>query len=260
MTSETNTTRPSIILLTNDDGINAPGLWALCDAVRDLGEVWVVAPDQERSGVSHAFTLATPLRVEKHPRHGVENCYAISGTPVDAAKLAIRGILPERPALLVAGINRGENSGVNLLYSGTVAGAMEGAIIGIPSIAISLAGNSEFDYTAAAAFARKVCKRVLADGLPFGTLLNVNVPNIAADIKGVKVTHQAESHYREEIERRTDPRGREYYWIGGANALVGDGAGSDMEAIRQGFISVTPIHARLTNPDLIPALEGWNLE
>jgi len=254
-----------LILLTNDDGINAAGLWALAEAVRDLGEVWIVAPERERSGVSHAFTLATPLRFAHHPRRGFNNVYAVSGTPVDAAKFALNRLLPRRPDLLLAGVNRGENSGINILYSGTVAGAMEGAMVGIPSIAVSIAWYDHDEETSvldvAVKFTRRLSERVLRDGLPFGVMLNVNIPNLPADrIKGVRATSQTESHYKETIDCRSDPRGNEYFWISGVNTVVGDGDGGDMNAVREGYISVSPICPRLTDYTFLEVLKRWNLE
>jgi len=249
------------ILLSNDDGIYSPGLKALMKAVDDLGEVWVVAPDIEQSGVSHAFSLTGPLRVEQAKLDGCERCYAVRGTPVDTVKLALREILPELPDTVISGINRGENSGVNILYSGTVSGAMEGAILGIPSIAVSVASYLNPVYDLAAEFTRKICPLVMDARLPIGTLVNINVPGVEADeIKGVKITHQAESHYEEEIEKRLDPRLQEYYWIGGYNVLNHNGAGSDMEAVREGYISVTPIRVDQTDREFMQVMKGWKFE
>lgn len=253
-----------LILITNDDGINAPGIWALAEAVRDLGEVWIVAPDRERSGVSNAFTLMTPLRYFHQPRNGFENVYAVTGTPVDAAKFALHGLMPKMPDLVFSGINRGENTGINLLYSGTVAGAMEGAIIGIPSIAVSIVwpkhSDKSTEYSLASSFARRLAERVLEEGLPFGTMLNVNVPNIPeSDLKGILITPQAESHYEEIIDKRSDPRGNEYFWISGVNKLIDENADSDMKAVREKYIAVTPVCARLTNEGFLKELKGWNL-
>lgn len=253
------------ILITNDDGINAPGIWALADAVKDLGEIWIVAPDRERSGVSHAFTLMTPLRYLHLPRNGFDNVFAITGTPVDAAKFALRGLLPGKPDLLLSGINRGENTGVNLLYSGTVAGAMEGAIIGIPSIAVSITWNKEAKnngaFSTAALIARKLCEKVLQEGLRFGTMLNVNIPGVPQDkLRGVKLVRQAESHYNEIIDKRSDPRGDDYFWISGINHLLDEKSPSDMKAVRDGYIAITPICARLTDDLSLTEMKGWNLE
>jgi len=237
----------------------------LAEAVKELGDIWIVAPDTERSGVSHSFTLMVPLRSFHFPRNGFDNVFAITGTPVDAAKFALRGLLPRSPDLVLSGINRGENTGVNLLYSGTIAGAMEGAIVGIPSIAISIAwsklSRGAFDYSFAAKFARKIAETTLTNGLPFGTMLNVNIPNLPADqIKGVSVTPQAESHYNEVIEKRQDPRGDEYFWISGINQMIDPNGDNDMQSVRNGHIAVTPICARLTNESFLNELKGWNLD
>ncbi len=250
-----------IILLTNDDGIYAPGLRALYEALEGIGELWVVAPEGERSGVSHSFSLAMPLRVDPVRSNGTIFGYSVSGSPVDSAKIALRSILPGRPALVVSGINRGENSGINVIYSGTVAAAMEGAIVGIPSIAVSVVWSEKVDYAATGRFTRRLCEKVLNTGLPYGTLLNVNVPALPEErIKGVHISPMAESHYIEDIDRRTDPRGREYYWISGMNTLVGDSAGTDMQAVRDGYIAVTPICARMTDRNFLETMQDWNLE
>ncbi len=207
----------------------------------------------------------TPLRYFHLPRDGFENVYAVTGTPVDAAKFALRGLMPRLPDLVLSGINRGENTGINLLYSGTIAGAMEGAIIGIPSIAVSIAwskySHKASDYLTAAAFARRLAEKVLRTGLPFGTMLNVNVPNGSAnEMLGVAVVPQAESHYLETIDKRSDPRGNEYFWISGINKMVDSNSDSDMKSVREKYIAVTPIAARLTNEAFLNELRGWNLE
>ncbi len=249
------------ILITNDDGIYSPGLLALLDAMQDLGEVWLVAPAVEQSGVSHAFSLTGPLRVQKVKINQYDRCFAVRGTPVDVVKLALGEILPEPPDMIISGINRGENSGVNILYSGTVAGAMEGAILGIPSMAVSLATYKSPDYTFAAEFTRKLVGILAKNKLPLGTLINVNIPPLnKEEIKGVKITCQASSHYAEEVEKRQDPRGRDYFWIGGYIVLDGDNSGSDMRAIKDGYISITPIQMSQTNHDFIPVLKEWKFD
>lgn len=250
-----------IILLTNDDGIHAQGLRALKEALSGLGDIRVIAPATEQSGVSNAFSLVAPLRVEEITDNGKLFGHAVSGTPADAVKLALRNILPEKPALIVSGINRGENSGINILYSGTVAGAMEGAIVGIPSIAVSITNNHITNYDFCGVFSRKLCTLVLKNGLPHGTMLNVNIPPLPEkEIKGVRITHQADSYYQEVIQQRKDPRGVQYYWIGGTMNVLDDGEGSDVKALREGFVSITPLHPRMTNYEYIPVLSGWNLE
>lgn len=250
-----------LILLTNDDGLYAAGLAALKDALTDLGDVWAVAPAVEQSGVSHAFSITGPLRSEKVVLNGKVYGYSISGTPVDTVKLALGEILPEPPALVVSGINLGENTGINILYSGTVAAAMEGTALGIPSIAVSLATFRSPDYSFTAEFTRKLCRKLPKLQLPADTLLNVNVPVLKRDqIRGVKITCQADSHYDEEIERRLDPRSREYYWIGGRNVLDSKGNDNDMAAVRNGYVSITPLKINQTNHNLIPVLEELQLD
>ncbi len=249
------------ILLTNDDGIYAPGLTALRRVMMELGEVWVVAPAVEQSGVSHGFSLIGPLRCEMITLDGSKRCYAVQGTPVDTVKLALHEILPELPDLVVSGINSGENSGVNLLYSGTLAAAMEGAILGIPSIAVSLASFTSTDYSFAAEFTLKLSSMILKNKPPHGTLLNVNIPAVSREkIRGIRITHQASSHYEEEINKRVDPRGRDYFWISGRNALDGDGGGSDMEAVRDGYISITPVKVTQTDNEFISSLKEWTFD
>jgi len=249
-----------LILLTNDDGINASGLKALKDAMSELGEVWVVAPATEQSGVSHGFSLRGPLKVDEVHSDGRLFGHAVSGTPVDAVKVAVRALLPRMPDLVVSGINAGENTGVDLLYSGTVAGAMEGAMLGIPSLAFSLASRSYTDFDASAQFASKICRNVLERGLPAGLMVNVNVPPFPLDqIKGVRITRQGNSFYEEALERREEPGGVKYYWKRWAKSLSEDGNGSDVCAIRDGYISITPIHSRLTETAMIPVMEEWQL-
>lgn len=248
------------ILLTNDDGIDAPGIKALFEGLRDLGEVWVVAPSDERSGVSHAFSIHGPLRVDHADWVPGSRGYGVHGTPVDAVKLAIRSLMPEAPDLVVSGINRGENTGVDLLYSGTVAAAMEGAVFGVPSVAISLASKDSGDYSVAARFAADIVVEIFRRGLPPEIMLNVNVPPLPeAQIRGVKVTHQAQSRYVEQVRRIDSPNGGECYWVEYEKILTAEGSGSDIEAIRQNYISVTPIHAKLTVTELLPQIEEWNL-
>ncbi|MFH0765704.1 MAG: 5'/3'-nucleotidase SurE [Calditrichota bacterium] len=248
-----------IILLTNDDGINAPGLRALFNALQGLGELWVVAPLHERSGVSHAFTPQGPLRVEESVWDGIR-VYAVEGNPADAVKIAVRSLLPEKPALVVSGINNGENTGIDLIYSGTVAGAREGAIFGIPALAMSKLSKNYPDFSASAAFARRMSQWILERGLPPGILLNVNVPaRPESQIRGVRITHQAASRYEEVVDRQSLGDGVSACdWVDYYKILAEDGHGSDFEAVKAGFISVTPVHHRLTDFDFIPQLERWD--
>ncbi len=250
-----------LILLTNDDGIQAPGLRALKEALGGLGELWVVAPAVEQSGVSHGFSLRGPLLVDEVKRNGDLFGYAVGGTPVDAVKVALQALLPKPPDLVVSGINRGENTGVDLLYSGTVAGAMEAAVMGFPAMAISQVGPDYDEFSAAADFARRICQQVVSNSLPPGVMLNVNVPPLSSSqIRGVKVTRQGSSHYEEYLERREETNGVKYYWTRWAKSLTEDSDGTDVKAVRDGYISVTPIHAQLTHSELLSVLEGWKLE
>lgn len=249
------TKTPPIILVSNDDGVRSEGIASLAEALRRVGTVYVVAPDRERSAAGHSLTLTSPLRVEK-VAHRV---YAVDGTPTDCVNLAVNGILRKKKiALLASGINKGANMGDDITYSGTVSAAMEGTILGIPSIAVSLASRNNFRFEVAAAFAVRVARRILRRGLPSDTLLNINVPNVTEDeLRGVKVTRQGKRIYGDAIVEKRDPRGRKYYWIGGDAQNRQDIPGSDLEAVEQGLISVTPIHLDLTNYASMRQLRRW---
>ncbi len=248
------------ILITNDDGIYAEGIRALAQSLKGLGRITVVAPEAERSAVGHAITLSDPIHIKRVYRGGSFFGYSTSGTPADCVKLAIKSIMKRRPDIVASGINLGPNVGYSVLYSGTVSGATEGAILGIPSFAISLATFTNPDYRVAAAFARRLVRRIVAnDGLPRGTLLNVNVPAVGrAKIKGVRVTRQGERVIDERFDKREDPRKRVYFWLTGEN-IRSDVSDSDTETIRRNYISVTPIHSDMTDHDLRPVLETWKL-
>jgi len=245
-----------LILVTNDDGYDAPGLAALVEAVEPLGEVVVAAPDRERSGAGHALTLDFPLRVaEVEPGR-----FRIDGTPTDCVHLGVFSLTAGRqPDLVVSGINRGLNVGDDVTYSGTVAGALEGTLLHIPSIAFSVAtvdrGRAEFSL--AAAFARTLAGLVLARKLPPGVLLNVNAP--AGPAKGVRVTRQGTRTYRATAEQRLDPSGRPYFWIAGVDMTPADEPDGDHRAIRDGFVSITPLQANLTHESSLRALAEWDL-
>ncbi len=237
------------ILLSNDDGIASEGLAALQEALASLDEVWVVAPDRDQSAVSHSLTLHRPLRIEQVGRRA----FAVDGTPTDCVNLAINGILPERPRLVVSGINRGANLGDDITYSGTVSAAMEGTLLGVPAIAISLLGTERFDFSPAAAFAHWLATQLLCDHLPPDSLLNVNVPGLPQhEIKGFALTRQGKRRYGDAIVEKVDPRGKKYYWIGGNQLDFVDTEGTDFSAVRRGLISITPLHLDLTN---YPSLE-----
>jgi 5'/3'-nucleotidase len=246
-----------LILVSNDDGIHAEGIRALADALVGLGEIVVVAPDRERSAVSHALTLHRPLRVEMvgPGRH------AVDGTPTDCVNLAVNGILPRRPALVVSGINQGANLGDDVTYSGTVSAAMEGTLLGIPSIAVSLIGRAEFRFDVAAGFTRRLAAWVLECGLPADTLLNVNVPapDDGRPVRSFALTRMGRRRYGDAIVEKVDPRGKKYYWIGGEEIECEDAEGTDFHAVGQGLISVTPIHLDLTNYRSFDALRALQL-
>lgn len=232
------------ILLSNDDGIQSEGLTALENILSKIGEIFTVAPDRAQSSMSHALTLHRPLRVsELAPRR-----LAVDGTPVDCVKLALTGLLPVKPNLVVSGINKGPNLGDDIIYSGTVSAAIEGALLGIPAIAVSLVTFKHFDFCAAAEFAATLVEHIAARGIPPKTLLNVNVPSCAKnEIKGWRVTRMGKRHYSENIVERVDPRGGKYYWIGGDDLGFADEAGTDCKTVAEGYISVTPLQVDLTD-------------
>jgi len=234
-----------MILVSNDDGIHSDGLRALHDSLAPLDEVVVVAPDRERSAASHSLTLHRPLRVED-VRPG---WYAVDGTPTDCVLLGVNTLVRERPRLVVSGINRGANLGDDLHYSGTVSAAMEAMLLGIPSIAVSLAARRAFRFEEAARFAERLAAYVLEEGLPSGTLLNVNVPETGegAVPEGFRLTRHGRRRYSDAITEHVDPRGRKFYWIGGDEVEGVQEEGTDFAAIAAGMVSVTPIHLDLTN-------------
>lgn len=240
-----------VILVTNDDGIRAAGIRALAEALDELGEVQVVAPDREQSAVGHALTLHRPVRVEQVD----ERWLAVNGTPSDCVNLAVLGLLPEPPALLVSGINHGSNLGDDVTYSGTVAAAMEGALLGVPSMAISQVEPDAGGFEAAAEVARLVAARVLVEGLPRQTLLNVNVP--PGRPAGIRVTRLGRRVYRDKAVRDVDPRGRPYYWIGAGAPEWDEDEDSDIAAIRNGFATVTPVHLDLTHYPALRHMAAW---
>jgi 5'-nucleotidase len=249
-----------VILITNDDGIHSPGLIALSTALKELGDIYIVAPDRERSAASHSLTLHRPLKVEKL-REGV---YSIDGTPTDCVILAINRLLPEKPALVASGINKGGNLGGDITYSGTVSGAFEGTILGIPSFAISLVTGEEaqpLHFETASSFAKKIGKFILEKSLPPDTLLNINVPNVdRSKIRGVRFTHQGKMAYNNSIKEIYDPRGKRHYWIGGSQLHLEHSEDTDIQAVQDGYISITPIHFDLTNYEALNSLKtSFNL-
>lgn len=251
--------RPNI-LVCNDDGIFSPGIRALADALGTIGNVDVVAPNAQQSAVGHALTVADPLRVERYEHNGEFFGRAVNGTPADCVKLAVSHLLPHKPDLLVSGINFGRNTAVSLVYSGTVSGATEGTMLGIPSIAVSLDNFApDADFGPSAKVARSMAEQVLERGLPPGVLLNVNVPAVPSEkIRGIRTAPQGESFWNDHYDERKDPMGRTYYWLEGEYRMTGEG--SDDHALNDGYISVTPIHYRLTDQEMLERLSTWNLE
>lgn len=244
-----------LILISNDDGIRSEGLARLASALKRVGTVYVVAPDRERSAASHSLTLHRPLRVHKV---GAQS-YAVDGTPTDCVTLAINGILPARPDIVVSGINHGGNLGEDVSYSGTVSAAMEGTLLGIPSIAFSLAGRDGYDFTAAASFASRLVRHVFKSGLPKDTLLNVNVP-AGRSVRNYKITTLGKRFFSDVVVEKVDPRGKKYYWIGGDMVRWEGGKEADFQAIQDGFVSITPIHLDMTNYDTIKELRRWSIK
>ncbi|THB76959.1 MAG: 5'/3'-nucleotidase SurE [Desulfobulbaceae bacterium] len=231
-----------IILITNDDGIHSSGLAALKSALTPLGRVITVAPDRDNSAISHALTMDRPLRIQQ-----VEtDTYCVNGTPTDCVALGLNKILEAKPDLLVSGINLGPNLGDDISYSGTVSAAIEGTMYSIPSMAVSAAGREPYDFARAEKIIRTLSLKVMDYGLPANTLMNINVPNIA-HLEGIKVTRQGRRLWKQPVQEIADPRGRTFYWIGGGTPLLDGGRGTDVEAINNNYISVTPIHLDLTN-------------
>ena len=245
------------ILISNDDGIEATGIRVLADSMRGLGGVTIVAPDKNRSGASNSLTLDAPIRI-KELEDGV---YRVAGTPTDCVHVALTGLLDEDPDIVVSGINAGANLGDDVIYSGTVAAAMEGRFLGYPAVALSLVlGEQEqpHNYDTAGEAAIRLVRQLQRDPLPADTILNVNVPDCPwSEIRGFEVTRLGHRHRAEPVVKTRDPRGREMYWIGPAGAEQDAGPGTDFDAVRRKFISVTPIHVDLTRYQALDQVAGW---
>jgi len=245
------------ILISNDDGIEATGIRVLANSMRDLGGVTIVAPDKNRSGASNSLTLDAPIRI----RETEEGVYRVSGTPTDCVHVALTGLLDEDPDIVVSGINSGANLGDDVIYSGTVAAAMEGRFLGLPAIALSLVfgeNSQQHFYDTAGEAAIRLVKQLQRDPLPADTILNVNVPDYPwSEIRGFEVTRLGHRHRAEPAIKAKDPRGREMYWIGPAGAEQDAGPGTDFDAVRRRFISVTPIHVDLTRYQALDQVAGW---
>ena len=240
-----------LILVVNDDGITAPGILALVEVAKKFGEVVVVAPDKPQSGMGHAVSLNTALRLNHSEKDGV-NYYACSGTPVDCVKMGVSKLLKHKPDLIVSGINHGSNSSINIIYSGTMSAAIEGAMEGISSIGFSLCNHSiEADFTAAKIYIEKIIKEVLTQKYK-GICLNVNIPSLSADlIKGIKVCKQANGNWEEEFDERVDPSGKSYYWLTGKFVVYDKGDDTDEWALNNNYVSVVPVKHDFTNYSLM---------
>ncbi len=249
------------ILVTNDDGIDSPGILALVKAMREVGDVIVVAPDRQQSAVGHALTVSSPLRATPFHRDGEMFGWAINGTPADCVKLAVSTLLEHRPDIVVSGINHGSNTSVNAIYSGTVSAATEGTLMGIPSMAVShVSFDHRADMSLAGEVATKIASQLRSLDLPQGTLLNVNIPDVARDaFKGLRVTRQGHSVWKDYYERRRDPQGREYFWLTGEFVSVAEVDDADDIAVANGWAAITPIHYELTNFDAYRRLQSSDL-
>ena len=244
-------------LLSNDDGYLAPGLAALAEAIRPLGDLEVLAPEQDRSGASNSLTLDRPLRM----RTGLNGFHdLVGGTPTDCVHLAVTGIFAETPDMVVSGINRGANMGDDVLYSGTVAAATEGRFLGLPAIAVSLAGRDSTHFSTAARVAAKLVTGVLSHALPADTILNVNVPDLPyEEIRGFEVTRLGRRHKSDMVIPAADPRGDPVYWIGPSGREADAGPGTDFDAVRRGYVSITPLDLDMTRYNFLDGLSQWLL-
>lgn len=251
------------ILITNDDGITAPGIRNLVEAVKDLGKIIVVAPDKAQSGMGHAITIGYPLRMNKVETFGNIEAWQVSGTPVDCVKLAVDKILHGKPDLCLSGINHGANHSINVIYSGTMSAAMEASIESIPSIGFSLLDYSyEADFTTARHYVRQIVSSLISKKLDKHFLLNVNIPSIALElVKGVKVCRQAYAKYEEDFEERKDPSGKRYFWLTGEFLNFDKGKDTDVWALQNNYVSVVPVQFDLTNYKIKSQLEKtWKIK
>ena len=249
------------ILVTNDDGIEAPGIQVLADALKEIGDVTIIAPLKEQSGVGHGITMQIPLRVINYDKNGKFFGYAVNGTPADCVKIGVRNIMKETPDLVVSGINHGSNTAINIIYSGTVSAAREASIMDIPSMAISLTNHAGTDFRFCGKIARLLAGKMIGKDLPKGTLLNVNVPDVPEDqIKGVCLTTQGKSKWDDVYEQRVDPNGRDYYWLTGNLTVLDTEIETDQAAIKNNYVSITPIHFDLTDYAAYEKMKKWEIE
>lgn len=251
-----------LILITNDDGIVAPGIRALIAVMKEIGEVVVVAPDSPQSAMGHAITINNTLKLERvHIDKEIDQEYSCSGTPVDCVKIAVNEILNRKPDLCVSGINHGSNSSINVIYSGTMSAAVEAGIEGIPAIGFSLLDYSwDADFEPIKNYVKQIALEVLKKGLPEGVILNVNFPKLPAEtIKGIKICRQAKAMWQEEFDKRTNPQGKEYYWLTGTFVNQDKGTDTDEWALENGYISIVPVQFDLTAHHAIQQLNAWEL-
>jgi 5'-nucleotidase len=251
--------RKPLILVTNDDGINAPGIRALIEVVKSMGEVVVVAPDKPQSGMGHAITLNNTLRVNKIKDEPNYKEFSSSGTPVDCVKLAVKKILHRQPDLLVSGINHGYNSSINVIYSGTMSAAIEGALENIPSIGFSLGNYSiEADFRAASIISETVIREALKHKMPEKICLNVNIPPIAfEEINGIKICRQSDANWDENFDERVDPNGNKYYWLTGVFKNYDNGEDTDLWALSNNYVSIVPVQYDLTSYKAMDNIRSW---
>lgn len=254
-------TKKPLILVTNDDGINAPGLRSLISIMNTIGEVVVVAPDSPQSGMGHAITVDSTLYVQKLNSDGPQLEYSCSGTPADCVKLAIRELLDRTPDLCVSGINHGSNASINVIYSGTMSAALEAGIEGIPAIGFSLLNYDWLaNFDACQHFVKIITEHVLNEGLPKDVILNVNIPDLSAEnIKGIKICRQARGNWVEAFDKRKNPSGRDYYWLSGKFVNLDKGRDTDEWALEHGYVSVVPVQFDLTAHHAIKTLDNWKL-
>jgi 5'-nucleotidase len=253
--------KDKLILVTNDDGLNSVGIASLVESMSNLGEVIVVAPDEPQSGMSQAITVKHPLRVKEAQLNG-SKCFAVNGTPTDCVKLAFNRLLPRKPDLLVSGINHGSNSSTSVLYSGTMGAALEGCVNGVPSIGFSLISyDQKADFNPAIKYTNLIAARVLTEGLPLHTCLNVNIPYVAEnEIKGIRICRQTMGFWQEEFDRRNDPMGHEYYWLTGEYYnREPEAVDTDEWALKNNYIAIVPLHTDLTSYSTIDLIKKWDL-
>jgi 5'-nucleotidase len=252
--------RKPVIFVTNDDGLNAPGLRKLIGIMRSLGTVIVVAPDKPQSGTAHAITINVPLRLKTIVKERGYEEYSCNGTPVDCVKLGFRVVLKGHPDMLVSGVNHGSNASINIIYSGTMAAVFEGAMAGVPSVGFSFLNFShDADLEPCSKYIKQIAENVLKLGLPSGVCLNVNIPDAKSSIRGIRICKQASGSWQEDFDERVDPGGRKYYWLKGIFVKIDDTEDADEYALEHNFISIVPVQFDFTALHAIPFLKTWPL-